>query len=191
MGAVAAGAVKIFAVRHEGRDRYELVLLRASITHELCIPVFRWRGLRRCRSDKAGRRAASRVVEPGTVPRKMPDQFHVAEVEVVPRCRRPTTRNNPVAADHRRAVQRHRLSCGAASPVSHRPRLHPGRPHWLDLRLGRVLDVERPDHRLFSPARCSAGTQACAVIDAEAVRAGAGRVVEADLLGSPPSRCRR
>ena len=192
VGAVAAGAVKIFlAVRHEGRDRYELVLLAGvDHPHELCVPVFLL-GAGFVGADQI-RPVAERpagVVGAGErrCPRQMPDQFHVAEVRAVDHrdAAAPPRAIHPVAADHRRAVQRHRLLmrrgvAGFAIAL----RLHPGQaPLAEDLRLGRVLDVERPDHPLVPARRVVRQERELAlVIDAEAVRAGAGRVVEADLF---------
>src|SRR5262249_28677369 len=64
-------------------------------------------------------------------------------------------------------------------------RLLPWQAPYADhVRLERVLHVERPDHALV-PARrvVRQERERALVIDAEAVRAGARRVVEADLLG--------
>ena len=64
-------------------------------------------------------------------------------------------------------------------------RLHPRQtPLAEDFRLERVFNVERPDHALV-PARRVVGEERelAFVVDAKAVRAGARRVVEADLLG--------
>src|ERR1051325_8800868 len=62
--------------------------------------------------------------------------------------------------------------------------LHPRQAELTDhLGFGRVLDVERPDDAVLPSLRGVRQERELAlVVDAEAVRAIAGRVVEADLL---------
>src|SRR4029079_7292025 len=62
--------------------------------------------------------------------------------------------------------------------------LHPGQAPDADhLRLDRVADVERPDHAVLPALRGVRQERELAlVVDAEAMRAVAGQVVEADLF---------
>ena len=191
VGAEPAGPVEVLlAVREERRDRNRVGLVaRIDDPHELAVPVF-LPGARLVGDDEIGP-VADRPAGVGRAgerrrPLQVADELHVAQVGAVDDrdAAAPPRAIHAVAADHRRAVQRdgalrrHRIVALAVA-LGLLPRQAPDAD---DLRLERIADVERPDHPLV-PARrvVRQEGEAALVVDAEAVRAAAGRVVEGDL----------
>ncbi len=115
------------------------------------------------------------------------DKLHVAQIGAVDdrHAAAPPGAIHAVAADHRRAVQRGGFLGRMRIVADFRCIcLHPRQPPDADdLGLERIFDVERPDHPLV-PARRIVGHECepALEIDPEAMRAGAGHVVEADRL---------
>ena len=115
------------------------------------------------------------------------DELHVAQIAAVDdrHAAAPPGAIHAVAADHRRAVQRGGF-LGRMRVVADfgRIRLHPRQAPDADhFGLERIGNVERPDHALGPARRVVRHEGELALeIDAEAVRAGARHVVEADRL---------
>src|SRR5215831_7639050 len=187
----AARPVEVFVpVRKERRDRNGVGLVaRIDDPHELAVPVLLpGAGLV---GDDEIRLVPNRPAGVGGPrewrrPLHMADKLHVVQIGAVDDrdAAAPPRAIHAVAADHRRAVERdgafgrHRI---VALPRTFGllPRQAPDAD---DFGLERLADIERPDHPLVPSGRVIGQEgKAALVVDAEAMRAAAGRVEEADF----------